>query len=244
MAQKPYYMAYENRYQKVYAAGIDRWGQAQDDEVLLLMLTEWVEENQLRGKRVIEFACGEGAGGEILSRLGCVYHGVDIAPSAIMKAKEALRPYPHAAVSLLDMVNDPITQEYDAALDMMGFHMLVLDADRRKYLKNAFSCLKCDAPMLFVRESYRVNASEDKIDSLEQWLAITGEDYTTPQPRIARQNGMEIEVSIPVVPARARTKEGYEREMNEAGFAVEQFVEMDISNAITHSATLFVRKRG
>ena len=149
MEKTPYYLAYESRYQKVYAAGVKRWGHSPDDDVLLPTLSKWVDENRLAGKKVIEFACGEGAGGEILSKLGCIYHGVDIAPTAVKKSREALIHYPQASVSLLDMVNNPIPDKYDAAIDLMGYHMLILDTDRIKYLKNAFSCLKDNAPMLF-----------------------------------------------------------------------------------------------
>jgi len=109
---KPYYTAYENRYKKVYEAGVKRWGYSPDDEELISALTAWVEENQLKGKRVIEFACGEGGAGVILSKLGCIYHGIDIAPSAVEKARAAFKCYPNAAVSLLDMVNQPIGELY------------------------------------------------------------------------------------------------------------------------------------
>ena len=242
MKKAPYYLAYESRYQKVFSAGVNRWGHTPDDEILCSTLSRWVEDNQLQGKRVIDFACGEGAGGEILSKLGCIYHGVDIAPSAVEKATLAVKPYPQASISLLDMVNDPIAGAYDAAVDIMGFHMLVLDADRMKYLKNAFSCLKPNAPMLFFRESHRTIAPDDKVETMEQWLASTGADYVTPQIRTAHQNGMDIEVNIPLVPGRARTKIGYEREMSEAGFVVENFIEMDINNQNPYSASIFVRK--
>ena len=53
-----------------------------------------MEENNLQGKTMIEYACGEGACGVILSELGCIYHGVDISPSAIAKYKELLKNYP------------------------------------------------------------------------------------------------------------------------------------------------------
>ncbi len=242
MDEIPYYLAYESRYQKVFKAGIERWGHASDDEVLFPTLLKWVEENKLQGKRVIEFACGEGAGGEILSKLGCIYHGVDIAPSAIIKAKAAIKQYPQATVSLLDMVNDLILEKYDAAIDIMGFHMLILDADRMKYLKNAFNCLENDAPMLFFRQSYRTAATEEKIETMEQWLHITGDDYITPQIRTSNQNGMNIEVNIPLVPGRARTRNGYFMEMKEAGFVIEDFIEMDINNQNPYSASIFTRK--
>lgn len=51
---------------------------------------------------------------------------MDIDPSAIKKAAATIKQFPQATVSLLDMVNDLITEEYDVAIDIMGFHMLVL----------------------------------------------------------------------------------------------------------------------
>jgi hypothetical protein len=242
MTEKPYYLAYESRYQKVFAAGIKRWGHSPDDKVMLETLTEWVEKNQLKGKKVIEFACGEGACAEILSKLGCIYKGVDIAPSAIDKAKANIAAFPDASVSLLDMVNERIDGTFDAALDCMGFHMLVLDSDRMKYLHNAFSCLNDGAPMLFYKESYRTNAPDMAVTSLEEWKKITGDDYDTPQLRTAPHTGTDIEVNIPLVPGRARNKEGYFREMSEAGFIVDNFIEMEINEQNPYSASIYVHK--
>ena len=137
-----YYLAYENRYKKVYEAGADYWGHTPNDNELTEYLTEWVNKHNLKGKRIIEFFCGEGASGVILSKLGCIYHGVDIAPSALQKAKNSLMDFPTATVAELNVVLDKIYGLYDAAVDIMGFHMLVTDPDRTAYLKNAFSCLK------------------------------------------------------------------------------------------------------
>lgn len=241
---QPYYMAYEDRYQRVFAAGIDLWGHSPDDEILVRTLAEWVDKNDLVGKTVVEFACGEGAAGVILSKLGCRYHGVDIAPSAVEKARGRLRDFPDAAVSLLDMVREPaaVPETYDAALDCMGFHMILTDADRDAYLKNAHAVLKPGAPMLFFRESYRENAYTGTVESFEQWKTITGDDYTTPQLRSNKDGKDGKEVWIPCVPARARTKEGYCGELERAGFAVENFMVMDQSSAIQFSVSIYARK--
>ena len=155
MERELYYLAYEKRCRTVFEAGADRWGHSPDDPVLRETLTQWVRDNRLSGKTVLEFACGEGACGVILSQIGCRYHGVDIAPSAVRRAEEALRDHPGASVEVRDMVKDPPEGQYDAALDCMGFHMLVTDGDRRAYLSNAFRLLRKGAPMLFFRESYR-----------------------------------------------------------------------------------------
>lgn len=246
MKDQPYYLAYENRYKTVFEAGVERWGHAPDDKELYNTLKDWVTDNKLTGKNIIEFACGEGASGVILSELGCHYYGVDIAPSAVIKAKETLKNYPDARVELLDMVKETISGKYDAALDCMGFHMLVIDEDRKSYLRNAFLSLKNGSPMLFYKESYRNENNKEKViksvvHSYDEWLKITGNDYETPSVRRVVGNE-DMEVMIPYVPARANDKEGYITEMTLAGFTVEKFMEMDISSNIQYSASIYVRK--
>lgn len=244
--KEPYYLAYEKRYQAVFSAGAERWGHSPDDQVLYHTLKLWVEENHLQGKAVIEYACGEGACGVILSELGCIYHGVDIAPSAIEKSRELLKKYPNATVDILDMVKERVNGEFDAALDCMGFHMLVADSDREQYLNNVYHSLKDNAPMLFFRESYRREETyQGIVNTVDEWAEITGEDYQTPQLRPIRngENGNIKEVSIPLLPARAKNKEQYIAEFEEAGFRIDHFVEMGASTAIPHSATIYVKKK-
>ena len=242
--KKPYYFAYEQRYKTVFQAGAKRWGHAPDDQTLYQTLKEWVADNHLAGKHIIEFACGEGACGVILSELGCKYRGVDIAPSAVMKAADALKDYTNVSVDVFDMVNDTLKEKYDAALDCMGLHMLVTDQDRRNYLKNAYASVKVNAPMLFYKESYRNDdhVVKEPVLSYNAWLKITGDDYQTPSARRVDTDSGETEVMLPLVPARANDKDGYYAEMQAAGFIVEKFVEMDSSSAIQHAASIYVRK--
>ena len=242
---EPYYKAYEKRYQAAFSVGAERWGHSPDDEVLYHTLKSWVEENRLQGKRIIEYACGEGACGVILSELGCIYHGVDISPSAIEKSRKTLEAYPNATVEVLDMVQESVREKYDAALDCMGFHMLVTDKDRELYLKNAYHSLKENSPMLFFRESYRKDGTYHGIvNSVEEWARITGEDYHTPQIRQVRNadSGGMVEVFVPLLPARAKDQNGYIEEFEKIGFDVENFIEMDVSAAIPYSASIYVRK--
>lgn len=241
MKNQPYYLAYEDRYKTVFEAGAERWGHSPDNQELYITLKEWVTDNKLTGKNIIEFACGEGASGVILSELGCHYHGVDIAPSAVMKAKEALKRYPNARVDILDMVKETIDENYDAALDCMGFHMLVTDQDRKSYLRNAFLSIQHDSPMLFYKEAYRNdNSVKSVVNSYDEWLEMTGDDYETPSIRRVAES--DIEVMIPYVPARGNDKNGYITEMKLAGFTVEKFIEMNISSNIPHAASIYVRK--
>lgn len=242
MADSPYYLAYEERYKKVYGAGIERWGHSPEDVVLQKTLSDWVSRYRLWGKKLIEFACGEGACGQLLSGMGCRYCGVDIAPSAVAKAREALRDVPGTTVRLLDLVNHPIADRYAGALDVMGFHMLILDADRKKYLQNAYQCLNSGAPMLFFRESFRKDAPQVEVREMEEWLRLTGSDYSTPVKRTARQNGKDVSVYIPLVPARAKSKDGYLEELQGVGFVVDDFVELADNDQCCCSAAIYVHK--
>ena len=174
-----------------------------------------------------------------------MYYGVDISPTAIMKSKKLLENYPNAKAEVLDMVKDKIDRKFDAALDCMGLHMLITDNDRKTYLENAYNSLKENAPMLFFRESYRRDgAYHGTVHSVEEWAQITGEDYKTLQARQVKNacNGSVVEVLLPLLPARAKDKNGYIEEFENVGFDVEKFMEMDVSTAIPHSASIYVRK--
>lgn len=247
MENKPYYLAYEKRYKTVYESGAERWGHSLDDEELYTTLKAWVEDNHLKGKSIVEFACGEGASGVILSELGCHYTGFDISSSAVKKANNTLRNYPNARADIFDMVKQRPIEKYDAALDCMGLHMLVTDGDRQAYLKNAFWSLKDNAPMLFYKEAYRDDKHRDQIvkspvGSYEEWLKITGDDYDTPFARKVDTANGELEVMLPLVPSRANDRSGYMNEMRLAGFTVERFIEMESSKRIQYSASIYVRK--
>jgi hypothetical protein len=148
-------------------------------------------------------------------------------------------------VEVLDMVKESVAGKFDAALDCMGFHMLIADSDRALYLNNAYNALKENAPMLFFRESYRRDGTyEGVVNSVDEWAKITGEDYQTPQLRQIGngENGNVKVVSIPLLPARAKNKDQYIAELKEAGFIIDNFIEMRVSTAIPHSATIYVRK--
>lgn len=242
MEQDKYYKRYEQRYQEAYKAGAERWGYSPDDETLEAILTKWVEENHLRGKKIIEFACGEGASGLILSRLGCIYHGVDIAPSALQKASELLKDFPQAKVTELDMVENRLEDIYDAALDVMGIHMLVTDTDRHKYLMNMFNVLKNNAPVLFFHECYRDVIYSGFIESVEQWIEINKIDCTTPERRSVKVGNDEVDIFIPLLPARPKSKEQYIKEMEGHGFAVDAFHVNGESKEIQYSANIYLHK--
>jgi len=238
-----YHLLYEKRYQKVYEAGADYWGHTPDDDELCEYLKLWVEHHNLKGKRIIEFFCGEGAAGVILSELGCIYHGVDISPSAVQKARSSLKNYSDATVSELNVVTGKIDGPYDAALDVMGLHMLVSDPDRLAYLKNAFSCLKSGAPMFFFHEMCTETADESFIDSFDEWLEVSNQDYNSLRDMRFKKDGKDIDVKIPYVPGRAKTKAGYTKELTEVGFKIDSIIDMEFNGKCPESVSIHVCKK-
>lgn len=170
------------------------------------------------------------------------FHGYDIAPSAIEKSKKNLSKYNNANVSLQNLVEEPINIKYDALIDVMGLHMIVLDKDRENYVSNAYNCLHKNAPALFYRESYRHNASNIRITSIEQYRDITGCDFETLEKRKSIQNGKKYEVYIPLLPARALNEKAYRSEFGKAGFRVIDFKPLSPNEGISYSAAIYLMK--
>ncbi len=239
---KLYYEAYEGRYQAVQSVTDDFfWGHSPDDWELNEVLSIWVQRHNLTGKRVVEFCCGEGGSGAVLSRLGCLYQGYDIAPSAIEKARKVLSSFTNAQADVRDLVKDaPPVEAFDAALDAMGLHMLVTDCDRAAYLKNMFDSLKPGAPAFFFHEAYRREAYSGPVETFHDWEEISGSDYLTPQEREIGSSG--VTVAIPLIPARAKNKEDYILEMEQTGWTVDEFIEMGENRKCVFSCSLHVHK--
>jgi len=188
------------------------------------ILGRFVERFGLVGKKVVEFGCGEGWAGLVFARLGCIYRGYDIAPSALQKATALLSGYAHAEACLQDVVLGGFPRDaFDAGVDVACLHMLVTDADRQKYLANVYGCLRPGAPMHFLHLRYRDDVYQGEVMDYEQWLRITGEDVDTPREMPAVKDGRDFAVMIPCIAARPRSESGYRRELTEAGFEVIEF---------------------
>ena len=239
---KQYYEAYEGRYQAVQSVSKDLfWGHSPEDEELNEYLSRWVKEHDLSGKKIVEFCCGEGGSGAVLSKLGCAYQGYDIAPSAIEKAKQTLKDCPGACAEVRNLVTDTLPENAsDGALDVMGFHMLVVDSDRKAYLANMLRTLKPGAPAFFFHQLYRREIYRGPVETFEDWKKISGSDYSTPEEREIGDTGKTV--LIPLVPGRARMKEDYIAELEAAGFVVDKFMEMGENRKAPWSCSFFVHK--
>lgn len=227
---RKYYQAYEDRYRDVYRQGVKYWSDF-PWEVLedLAGLDSFLEFTGARPgvHKFLEPGCGEGHLALALAQKGFDYLGVDLAPSALERARLRLSEAglgERAQFVLHDVTDLTFLDEatFDFALDNKLLHMLVVDQDRRRYLASLRRALKIGAWVMF-NELFREGAPDGPIHSFEQYLEVFKPDLTTIEERTAYNGGKETKVRIPKVPARPKDKDGYAREMEESGFELVRF---------------------
>jgi len=202
----------------VYAAGARYW----EAPIPTEELADFIEKcNFPKGNRVIEFGCGEGRDAIFLAKAGFKVTAVDIAPSAIGRARE------WAAEEGVDVdfhVNDVtalkgIPDEYfDLGVNVGCLQMFPEYEDRRKHLLEAFRVLKPGALYFLCNMAILTN------EEVEQQF---GEKYSWPKvgdltPRKIIVDGEEREVLLPIIAGRGFTKEELTKELSEAGFRIKE----------------------
>lgn len=228
--KKKYYRSYEDRYQTVYSQGVKYWsGFPQEVAEELAGLEAFLE---FAGAcpdthRILEPGCGEGHLAVVLAERGFRYVGVDLAPSAIAKARRRLEEA--GLTGLAEFLLHDATDlsclpeaEFDMALDNKFLHMLVVDGDREKYLATLHNVLKPGAYVMF-NELHREDAYDGPITSFEQYMEVFRPDLATVEERTAYNDGTMVKVHIPRVPARFKDKRGYAAELERAGFRMVRF---------------------
>lgn len=242
-ALPPYYLAYDERYRKVYAQGVEFWT-AHPDEVreTTESLDTFLNESSCADPLVLECGCGEGHLAAHLIEQGFRYIGVDISSAAIDKARKRVArctsrsaPVFHVADSTdLNFLEDA---SIDILVDNYHFHMLVTDGDRRRYLAETCRVLRGGSRAYF-RENLQANGVLESAATYADYLQRTSSDFTVEEEREAWQDGQVIRIRLPRVPARANSREGYYAELETAGFQVQLF------RTCKSTCVLHVRKPG
>jgi 2-polyprenyl-3-methyl-5-hydroxy-6-metoxy-1,4-benzoquinol methylase len=220
---KPYYTAYEKRYRSIYSQGVTYWSNfpAEINNAKRIIDRFLSSIKFIKGAKVIEFGCGEGFLAEHIVKQDLLYTGIDIAESAIKKAKERWSHLANNAVFYLGDITTPkleLHQKFDIGIDVSCLHMLVLNKDRNNYLQNAANLLAEDGYMLFCRELCRLDAIAAEIETYEEWLSLSGQDVDSYQKRKAVEKGKSTIISIPQIAARARSIEQYRKEVERQHF--------------------------
>jgi len=140
--EKPYYLAYDGRYQRIYEAGAWLWGSEKPTKELSDFLVSCFTP---KSGKVIEFGCGEGVDSCYLAQKGYEVLGVDISKTAIEKAKRVAQ---NQEVSVKFLVGDVTSLSYlqsesfDFAVDIGCLHMLTNEQHRRDYLNGSSSVIE------------------------------------------------------------------------------------------------------
>ncbi|MBN1619480.1 class I SAM-dependent methyltransferase [candidate division WOR-3 bacterium] len=218
---KPYYSAYDKRYKSVYSQGVDYWSSFPEViEGVITVLTSLLPViSTADNMKLIELGCGEGCYAGHISKMGIKYTGLDISETAVSKAKKRFDDRKIKFISGDMTVCREIKENaFDFALDISSLHMLVVDQDRNKYLSTVERILKPGGRAIFLNESYRENSIKCRIETYEQWLSISGTDVDSSETRKAFQNGLPINIDIPRIACRPKSKDQYRDEILSHGF--------------------------
>jgi len=120
-------------------------------EKLAIILENWVVDNHLQSKSILEFAWRDGEFKDILSNLGCIYQNA-------MVSYDMMSP------------RHKKNMKFDAILDAEGGTFLS-GKSKDDYFSHIYDCLKIGAPILFIRQIYSKKndlKSNEYIEKCEQ----------------------------------------------------------------------------
>ena len=206
---------YEDRYRRVYEAGARFWEDPVPTEELVGFIDEW---RPPKGS-AIEFGCGEGRDTIFLARLGYKVTGVDIAPSAIERAREWAQEEGVEAEFVVGDIKALLglpADHYDLAVNIGCLHMFTDPEDRLRHLYEAYRVLRPGALYFFLNKG-----GGEAGEALERF----GPGWKPPEvgemrPRKILVDGEEKEIMLPIIAGHSFSREEAERELGSAGFTV------------------------
>ena len=210
--------SYEERYKKVYNAGARFWEPPIPTEELVEFIRDW---NMPRDSKIIEFGCGEGRDAIFLAKSGFNVTAIDIAPSAIQRAKEWAH---EEGVEVNFLVNDVTAlkgipdEYYDLGVNIGCLQMFPKYEDRQKHLSEAFRVLK--PKTIF----YLCNMAVLTKEEINQQFGLKWQ-YLEVGELISRKivvNRKEKEILLPIIAKHDTIEEEITNEMNETGFKILQ----------------------
>lgn len=209
---------YEDRYRRVYSAGARFW----ETPIPTEELVDFVRRHRFRRNiKVVEFGCGEGRDSIFLAKSGFNVTGIDVAPSAIRRAKEWAY---EEKVEVDFQVNDVtalqgiLDDSFDLGVNVGCLQMFPESEDRKRHFSEAFRILKPGA-MYFL-----CNMAVVTRDELERDF---GQGFSPPNVgelklRKIVVNGIEKEIPLPTIAGHGFTKEELDKELTEAGFQIKE----------------------
>jgi SAM-dependent methyltransferase len=224
-----YYHAYEGRYRAVYARGIEYWsGDPADVARIVALVDGFLGYQGLNGdgRSVVEFGCGEGYLCDHLLARGFSYLGIDIAESALVKARRRTGRADCFINGDVTSLPEIPPASFDVAIDNFTLHMLLTDADRHGYLTEVARLLRPGGSAFF-HVIHQEDAVSEPVVSAEEYRARFFPDAGPPVERAVYDRGEMKAVRLPRLPFRGNTCRGYSDELAAVGLAVSRAIPLD-----------------
>jgi 2-polyprenyl-3-methyl-5-hydroxy-6-metoxy-1,4-benzoquinol methylase len=209
-----YYLGHEEAYQRIKAAGGNRW--ARDETFDQFYMRAFIERTlpQLAlapGARVLEVGTGTGPGACFLAEKGFAVTGIDVSETAIAMARD------HAAERAIDIrfeVADWLTfggDPFDLIVDGHCLHCIVHDEHRRQALTNTRRLLAPGGTFLIETMVFAPNMQLGPMSHYEEstgivWAKVPldrpwerrliGDTWFTPTRRILSAELLEAELIL------------------------------------------------
>ena len=206
-------LAYQRRYAKVYEAGAHFWEEPAPTDELVMYVRQM---HFPRGTNVIESGCGEGRDSIFLAKQGFEVAAVDVALSAVKRAKQRAA---EENVSIDFIVADATdlgrfpSLTYDLAVSVGYLHMVINEKDRQKHLNETLRLLKLGGFYFSCNIDGQKRVRQGDICR----EALKPGDLT---PRKIVVGGEEKEILLPIIAAWPKSGQQYKEEFETAGFKI------------------------
>lgn len=222
-----YYYKYDDFYNRVYGHGIPYWADGPDGcRGIIAHTIDHIVKACPRpsGRALIETGCGEGLCATAIAGLDIAYTGIDCSARAIAKAQARARgssgKIRFGVADVLVLESDLLHDHYDIVLDMACFHMFILEDDRRQYLANIRALMNQNAVLLMLGELCNEDAYQGTISSLGEYQRIFQQNLEKPTPWDAWDGNKYVQLQLPTLATRPKSKADYIGELEAAGFKV------------------------
>ncbi|WP_367136068.1 class I SAM-dependent methyltransferase [Saccharothrix sp. HUAS TT1] len=232
-----YYYGYADRYEEVYRHGAISWETADPNDVLVSLL----ERNGIEPCRVIDLGCGEGRDSVYLADRGFEVLGVDVAHSALEKARQRARQRGVDATFIerdVTLLRGVPAESFDLAINMGCLHMIPDPVSRARHLSRVFEVLRPGGRFILAhcRENW-LEGFWSVPDAESVGRAVPGRVIDR---KIRTEDGVKL-VPLVLVPYHESHEDELAAECEKAGFAVAEVLTQN-ADAFGNTAVLILER--
>ncbi len=222
---RSYYRAYDHNYRVAYEEGFTYLGEGASQKGDLKPLEGMLRRipHSAAETGILDLGCGDGTVGIFLAGMGYRYLGVDVSEAAVERARQRSAEVGADAGFRVADALDPDTLPdggFDVVVDCYCFHMLVVDAHRKRYLRNVMGIMRGGGYFILFG-SHDPEAFEGRVDSFAEFSRKTGAN-TAGVPLQKRQGTgwQNVPGKSVFLMGRPRSLKGYREELTAAGFRI------------------------